>query len=237
MRSTDAVRPPLLLLPGLLNDADLWHDQVEALSAVAECRVGDIASDRTLADAATRLLAQAPPRFALAGFSLGGFVAQEMLRQAPHRIARLALLDTSSRADTPEQTARRRAADHAVRLPGHFNGFGERMAERFMAPSHHRDPAMVGRVRAMTARLGADVFLRQNGWRRADGRDVLRAFTAPALVLCGEEDRVTPVELHREMAALMPQSVLVVVPDCGHLAPIEQPQRVAGALREWLARD
>ena len=105
-----------------------------------------------------------------------------------------------------------------------------------MAPAHFRDEAMVARVRSMTTRLGAEVFLRQNGWQRKDGRALLAAYPGPALVVCGALDRVTPPPLSEEMAALLPDGELVMVPDSGHLTPIECPQPVATALRAWLAR-
>lgn len=227
--------PPLVLVPGLLNDADLWHGPADLLRDAADCRVGEITGFASLQDAAAQLLAQAPARFALAGFSLGGYVAQEMLRQAPGRIVRLALLDTACQPDTPDQAARRASASRAVELGrGHFSGFGERIAERFLAPQHARDPVMVARVRAMTVRLGADVFLRQNAWDRPDGRAALAMFRGPALVLCGALDQVTPPMLSQEMAGLLHNGTLVLLPGCGHLSPIECPAEVAAALRQWL---
>ena len=237
MRDAVCGLPPLLLLPGLLNDAELWREPVALLAGVADCRVGDFTRSASLEAAAAEMLAAAPPRFALAGFSLGGYVAQEMLRQAPERIGRLALLDTSCRADTPEQARRRASAARVAQLArGRFSGFGEHIAERFMAPAHFRDEAMVARVRSMTTRLGAEVFLRQNGWQRKDGRALLAAYPGPALVVCGALDQVTPPPLSEEMAALLPDGELVMVPDSGHLTPIERPQPVAAALRAWLAR-
>ena len=237
MSPASDVLPPLLLLPGLLNDAELWREPMALLADVADCRVGDFTGSADIGAAAAKMLAEAPPRFALAGFSLGGYVAQEMLRQAPERIERLALIDTSCRPDTDEQARRRASAARVAQLArGRFSGFGENIAERFMAPAHSRDEAMVARVRSMTTRLGAEVFLRQNGWQRKDGRALLAAYPGPALVVCGALDRVTPPPLSEEMAALLPDGELVMVPDSGHLTPIERPQPVAAALRAWLAR-
>lgn len=229
-----ADRPTLLLLPGLLNDAELWHAQRAALGGIAECVVGDLTRADSMRALALQLLDRLPPRFALAGFSLGGYVAQEILRIAPERVERLALLDTSARADAPERVAQRRAQDASVRAGSTFHGFGERLMRHYVHPSRWQDEALLERVRGMTQRLGVEVFLRQNRLQRQDGRAVLRAYGGPVLVLCGEDDAITPPALHEEMAALAPHAQLVRVPMCGHLSPLEQPQAVSDALHNWL---
>ena len=228
---------PLVLLPGLLNDAELWRDQVAALSEVAECRVGDITRGETLGALAASVLAAAPPRFALAGFSLGGYVAQEVVRRAPERVKRLALLDTSMHVDDPARAAHRRALDAAAGAPGRFHGFGDRLLATYLHPSHLGDDAIVSRIRGMTERLGPEVFVRQNNIERRDGTEVLRTLRCPLLVLCGADDALTPPALHRAMAALAPRATLVIVPGCGHMSPIEAPDAVSRALRDWLAGD
>ncbi|WP_066093035.1 alpha/beta fold hydrolase [Xanthomonas massiliensis] len=228
---------PLLLLPGLLNDAELWRAQLAALGDIAACQVGDLSRGETLQALAEQVLAGMPERFALAGFSLGGYVAQQILRIAPQRVERLALLDTSARADPPQRVLQRRAQERAVaRAPGSFVGFGERLMRSYVAAPRHGDGALLRRVQAMTRRLGPEVFVRQSRIERRDGRAVLAAFAGPALVLCGAEDAITPPALSREIAALMPGARLVVLPACGHLAPLEQPEAVAAAMREWLLR-
>jgi pimeloyl-ACP methyl ester carboxylesterase len=225
---------PLVLLPGLLNDTDLFRDQVAALADIAACTVADLTRGETLEDLADAVLADAPATFALAGFSLGGYVAQEIVRRAPERIARLALLDTSIRADAPDRAAARQALDKAVRIPGRFHGFGDRLLATYLDPAHLADAGIVGRIRGMTERLGPEVFLRQNNIQRKDGTGTLRSLTCPLLVLCGASDAVTPPDIHREMAALAPNARLVIVPGSGHMTPIEQPQAVSDALRAWL---
>ena len=227
-------RPELLLLPGLLNDADLWCDQIAGLSDVADCRVQDLTRGNSLAELAQAVLADAAQRFALAGFSLGGYVAQEIARIAPERIERLALLDTSMKPDTPDRAAMRRALNDAARTPGRFHGFGERLLQTYLHPANLRDAAITGRIRAMTERLGPEVFLRQNAIERKDGSDVLRALTCPVLILCGENDALTPPADHREMAALVPHAHFVQVGNSGHMAPLENPAAVTTALRIWL---
>jgi pimeloyl-ACP methyl ester carboxylesterase len=227
-------RQPLVLIPGLLNDGDLWRDQIAALGDVAACQVADISQGETLEALAESVLATAPPRFSLAGFSMGGYVAQEIMRRAPDRVTRLALLDTSLRADTPERLAARRALDKTAVLPGKFHGFGDRLLGAYLAPSHLKDEVIIGRIRAMTARLGAQTFLRQNGIERKDGVAVLHALSCPLLILCGEHDSLTPVADHRAMAALAAHARLVIVPDSGHMTPLENPEAVTQALRSWL---
>ncbi len=228
---------PLLLLPGLLNDATLWRAQLGALADIADCQVGDLTRHDTLRATAEDVLMHAPERFALAGFSLGGYVAQEILRIAPERVQRLALLDTSHKADSPERAAQRVTQQNSVRMPGNFHGFGDKLMRSYIDASRFDDHALVETVRGMTARLGAEVFIRQSRIARVDGSKVLRAWQGPTLVLCGRNDAITPLAVSEQIAALMPQARLVVLDDCGHLAPLEKPEQVSAAMREWLLQD
>ena len=229
-------RIPLLLLPGLLNDAELWRAQLADLADIADCTVGDQTRGETLQAVAEDVLAQAPVRFALAGFSLGGFVAQQILRIAPERVVQLALIDTSIHADSPERAEQRRSQRASVRLPGKFHGFGDALMRSYIDASRLDDYVLVQRVRDMTARLGAEVFLRQSALERRDGHDVLADYRDPLLIVCGANDRITPLAVSEEMHALVPHSQLVV-PDCGHLAPMEKPDEVSAAMRGWLLQD
>lgn len=228
-------RTPLLLLPGLLNDATLWRAQLDALADIADCQVGDLTGHDDLRAVAEDVLAKAPERFALAGFSLGGYVAQEILRIAPGRVLRLALLDTSYKADSAERAAQRVAQQDSVRLPGTFHGFGDKLMRSYIDASRLQDHALVSTVREMTSRLGVEVFLRQSRIARVDGSAELRAWQGPALIVCGRNDAITPLAVSEQMAALMPQATLVVIEDCGHLAPLEKPEQVSAALRAWLS--
>ena len=230
-------RPELVLVPGLLNDADLWRDQIAALSDVARCRVADITRGETMEALVGSVLAAAPPVFALAGFSLGGYVAQEVMRIAPGRVARLALLDTSMRADTPARAAERRALAEAARVPGRFHGFGDRLLATYLHPANLENADIVRRIQEMARRLGPETFLRQNAIERKDGEAVLRSVACPTLVLCGEGDALTPPSEHRAMARLVPRATLVVVARSGHMAPLENPGAVSDALRGWLAAE
>lgn len=226
----------LILLPGLLNDAELWRDQIAALSDVALCRVADLTRGETLEALAESVLAEAPPSFALAGFSFGGYVAQEIARRAPERIERLALLDTAIRADSPERAAARHALTQAARMAGTFQGITERMLASYIDASRLSDAALTSRIKAMTQRLGRDVFIRQNEVERRDGEAALRALSCPILILCGDADQITPLADMRAIAAILPGAEFVVIEGSGHLTPMERPEAVTAALRGWLAR-
>ncbi|MGH7122853.1 MAG: alpha/beta fold hydrolase [Stellaceae bacterium] len=226
---------PLVLLPGLLCDAALWRAQVEGLGGLAEPMIADLTRDDLLAGMARRALAAAPPSFALAGLSMGGYVAQEIMRQAPERVTRLALLDTSARADTPEQTARRRGLIE-LSEKGEFKGVTPRLLPLLIHPARHEDKPLGELVMGMAERVGKEGFLRQQKaiMGRPDGREDLRRIACPTLVLCGRQDALTPLALHEEIAGLVPGAKLVIVEDCGHLSTMEKPVTVTAALRQWL---
>jgi len=228
--------PQLILLPGLLNDTDLWRDQVADLGDLARPEVADITQGTTLEALAEDVLARAEDRFALAGFSLGGIVALEIMRRAPERVSHLALLDTTMLPDDPDRAAERDRLVETARSDGKFHGFGERLLRCYLAPENLKNAAIADRVRAMTERLGPDVFVRQSLIARPDSRASLGDITCPTLVLCGEHDAWTPPAIHRDMAIAIPNSLLVIVPGSAHLTPIERPGAVSRALRALLAR-
>lgn len=228
--------PQLILLPGLLNDAELWRDQISGLADVARCQVADLTRGETIRRLAEQVLDEAEPSFALAGFSMGGYVAQEIARRAPERIQRLALIDTAIRVDTPERAAQRRATNVAAQRPGAFLGIADRLMAAYVDPSRLSDKDLTGRIQAMTQRLGREVFLRQNSLPREDGEATLRALSCPIVIICGEHDAITPLAGQYEMAKAIGCSHLVVIPNAGHMTPMEAPGAVNGALRHWLAR-
>ena len=225
-----------VFVPGLLCDAQLWEPQLAGLSPGVDPWVPDVTRDDSMAGMAARVLAEAPPgKFALAGLSMGGYVAMEMMRQAPERVTRLALLDTQARADTPEATERRLALIELAQR-GKFMGVTERLLPLLLHRSKLRDARLVGIVTSMAQNVGKDAFLRQQKaiMGRIDSRESLRAIRCPTLVLCGAEDLLTPADRHREMAALVPGSRLEIIAGCGHLSTLEKPQEVNRALRDWL---
>lgn len=230
-----SARVPLVFLPGLLCDKALWAHPVAALADAAECHVADLTRDSTVEDMARRVLARAPARFALAGLSMGGYVAQAIMRIAPERVDRLALLDTNARADSPEQTERRRALIRQTEI-GQFRGVTKRLLPLLIHADRLRDEALVAVVTGMAERIGKDAFLRQQAaiMARPDGRADLKRVRCPTLVLCGRQDQLTPPELHAEMAAAIPGAALVTIEDCGHLSPLERPEAVSAVLRYWL---
>ena len=229
-------RPQLILLPGLLNDAELWRDQIGGLADVARCQVSDLTRGESIRALAEQVLDEAEPTFALAGFSMGGYVAQEIARIAPERIERLALIDTSIRVDTPERAAQRRAVSAAAGHDGAFLGVADRLMASYVDASRLDDADLTGRIQAMTQRLGREVFLRQNSLPREDGQAALRALRCPIVIICGQNDAITPLAGQREMARAIGCSHLLIIPHTGHMTPMEAPGAVNGALRHWLGR-
>lgn len=230
-----ASRPTLILLPGLLCDIALWRHQVETLIDVTDVVVADLIQDDSIGAMAKRVLSGAPERFALGGLSMGGYVAQEIMRQAPDRVERLALIDTSYLPDTPELTERRRTLiEMATR--GRFEGVTKRLLPLLIHNDRLDDKALTETVQEMARRVGRDAFVRQEHAiiARPDGTHDLGLIACPTLVLCGRQDALTGVDVHAKMAAGIPQARLVVVEHSGHLSPLEQPQAVSAVLRYWL---
>ena len=232
---TAGERPTLVLVPGLLCDDDLYAPQRAALSDVADVVVPDLRPAGSIEQMARAVLDAAPERFSLAGLSMGGYVVLEVLRQARTRITRLALLDTSARPESPEQTARRRALLDLVEEQG-FDAGLEVLWPTEVAPGRVADAALHHRFLEMCRRSGREVLVRQVQAiiARSDSRPDLTGLDLPLLVLCGRQDAITPLDGHEEMARLAPRARLVVLDDCGHLSTWEQPDAVTRELRRWL---
>ena len=226
----------LFLLPGLLCDAALWQAQADGLSDMADIIVADFTTQDSMPAMARSVLDAAPERFAVAALSMGGYVAHEIMRQAPERVERLALLDTSARADTEEQRSRRRGLIELAQK-GEFKGVTPRLLPLFLHTDRLDDAPLVDAVMQMTQRVGKEAFLRQQTaiLGRPDSRDQLPGYRCPTLVLCGRQDALTPLEVSEEMAAAIPGADLVIVEDCGHLATMERPEEVTATMRTWLA--
>jgi len=236
-----AARPTLLLLPGLLCDRASWAPVVPALERHATCRVPDYANEHSLAAMAARVLAEAPQSFALAGHSMGGRVALEVVRRAPERVTRLALLDTGYRS-RPDGSAgdderkRRMTLLAMARVQG-MRAMGREWMRAMVHPERLHDPALVEAILAMIERRTPDDYAAQIEalLARPDVTDVLRGLRVPTLVACGRQDTWSPLAQHEEIAALIPGSRLVAFDECGHMAPMERPDAVAAALAAWLA--
>jgi pimeloyl-ACP methyl ester carboxylesterase len=226
---------PLVLLPGLLCDAALWQHQVETLSDIAEGSVADLTKADQAGLAAQQVLASAPEEFALAGLSMGGYIALEIMRQAPDRIIRLALLDTSAHPDTQRMMKFRQELINLARI-GQFKGVTRRLLPKLVHPDRLADHALVESIMDMAERVGRDAFLRQQRllMNRPDSRHDLALIHCPTVVICGRQDALTPLADSEEMAEKIPRAKLVVIEDCGHLPTMERPRAVSAVLRYWL---
>lgn len=226
---------PVVLVPGLNCSARLYAEQIPALWQFGPVTVGDHRRDDSMAAIARRILADAPPRFALAGLSMGGYIAFEILRQAAARVAKLALLDTGAGAEVPERTAQRKPLI-ALAQQGRFAEITEDQFPLLVHRSRHGDTALKAQVRAMNQETGPDAYCRQQHaiMGRLDSRPGFAAISCPTLVLVGDEDQLTPPALAHEMAGGIRGARLVVVPECGHLSTMERPQAVTQALLDWM---
>lgn len=225
----------IVLIPGLLCSARLYGEQLPALWRYGPVVLADHTRGDSMAAIARQILAAAPSRFALIGLSMGGYLSFEIMRQAPDRVLRLALLDTTARADTPEQSARRRAQMAVVR-EGRFGEIPDAQFPVWVHPARAHDEGLRRIVRLMAEDTGAEVFIRQQTalLSRPDSRPGLAAIRCPTLVLVGDGDQATPPDRAAEIAAGIAGARLVTVPGCGHLSTLERPADVTRALLEWL---
>ena len=226
---------PIVLIPGLLCSPRLYGEQLPELWRFGPLFIADHTRDDSLEGIAQRILMAAPRRFALVGLSMGGYTAFEIMRSSPDRVARLALLNTSARADTSEQSDRRRA-QIALARGGRFGEVLDQLFSVWVHPSRRDDEMLRRTVQRMAEETGPDVFVRQLTaiMTRRDSRPDLAAIRCPTLVLVGDGDNATPPERAAEIANGVPASRLVTIPECGHLSTLERPQQVTRALTEWL---
>ena len=230
-----ATKTNLVLVPGLLCTRALWEPQVAALGDIAAMTVADHTRHDSMEAIARSILASAPDRFALAGLSMGGYIAYAILRQAPERVTRLALLDTGSGADTPERKEARLRRNELARREG-AGAVQDELMPVLIHKARLADKAFTARIRQMAVDTGTEALIRQHAalMGRPDSRPFLPSIGCPTLVLVGREDALTPVAMAEEIAAGIPGARLEIVPDCGHLSTLEQPEAVNRALRTWL---
>jgi len=226
----------LVLLPGMMCDARIFEPQINVLSRERAVMLAPITQGERVEEIASNIIDQLPQRFALAGLSMGGIVAMEILRRVPDRVTRLCLMDTNPLAETPPEAAAREPMIVRVRAGRLDEVMREAMKPDFLAPGPAR-MAVLNAVYAMAADLGPEVFVRQSRalQRRRDQQSTLRKYKGPTLILCGAHDRLTPVKRHSFMAELMPAAELQVIEEAGHLPPLEAPEATLQALRTWLA--
>jgi pimeloyl-ACP methyl ester carboxylesterase len=227
---------PLVFVPGLLCDAQLWRPQIDGLADIADCWIADHTRSDTMAGVARDVLADAPfAGFALAGLSMGGYIALEIMRQAPQRVGKLALLDTAASGESPEQTQKRLGL---IELAGQgkFLEVTDTLLPLLVHPSRLGESALTNVIKSMAKNIGKDAFVRQERaiMSRTDGLPLLASINCPTLVLCGRQDALTPLGRHEEMAAGIKGSQLQIIEDCGHLSTLERPAEVNAALRRWL---
>lgn len=226
---------PLVLIPGLMCDARLFGPQIEVFSRDTAVMVAPVTQGERIEEIASDVLSAAPAKFALAGLSMGGIVAMEVLRRAPERVTRVALMDTNCLAETPQIAAAREPQIIKARSGRLEDVMRDEMKPAYLAPGARRIEVL-NLVMEMALGLGAEVFVRQSRalQRRRDHQSTLRKIRQPALVLCGEHDALCPVKRHQFMAELIPFAELSIIPDAGHLPTLEQPEATSQALRAWM---
>lgn len=225
---------PVVFIPGLLCDAQLWQNQIEGLADICQSQVADISLDYSMTAMAERILNTAPERFNLVALSMGGYVAFEILRLAPERVIKLTLMDTSARIDSPKAAAHRKATIEAMQV-GKFLGVTDKLLPQLIHPSRVYDP-IADMIKTMAIRVGKTAFLNQQNaiMHRTDSRSFLPEIRVPTLVVVGEQDQVTPLHHAQEMQQGIPNAKLHIFPECGHLPPLEYPNETTQLLREWL---
>ena len=228
---------PIVFLPGMMCDARLFGPQIAELSSEYSVMVGPVTRGERIEEIASGLLDELPAKFALAGLSMGGIVAMELLRRAPDRITRLALMDTNPLAETPQAAADREPQIVKVRAGRMADVMRDEMKPNYLAPGPARAETL-DLVMDMALALGPDVFVRQSRalQRRPDFSATLKSVRVPTLILCGRHDQLCPVSRHELMAAMIPGADLVVIDGAGHLPTLETPAEVTAALERWLAR-
>jgi pimeloyl-ACP methyl ester carboxylesterase len=227
----------LVLLPGLLNTRRLFEHQIADLADSAQVIVPELFRHDTIGAMAEAALGMAPQRFALGGFSMGGYVCFEILRRAPQRVERLALMDTQAIADDEAATTRRLGLIDQSRL-GRFHGVQPSLLPQIVHPGHIGDPAVVQPILDMAMEVGADGFEREQHAMiaRPDSTHLLADIDVPTVVIVGRQDHATPLVQSQRMAADIANARLVIIEDCGHMSPLEKPAEVSVALRRWLTQ-
>lgn len=231
------MREPLVFLPGMMCDARLFASQITELSRDVPVMVAPITGGSRIEEIASGLLDHLPRRFALAGLSMGGIVAMELLRRAPDRVTRIALMDTNSLAETPQSAADYEPLISKLKAGLLDQAVNSIMRPEYLAPGPER-AHVLNCVAKMADGIGCDAITQQARalQRRRDYQETLRKCKIPAMVMCGEHDTLTPLKRHEFMAGLIPCADLAIIRDAGHLPSLEAPDAVTAALRAWLKK-
>ncbi|KKJ77481.1 alpha/beta hydrolase [Kiloniella litopenaei] len=228
----------LFFLPGLLCNQRLWSPQLDHFKDKYLCEVADLTQASSIRELAVQALKQVRGKFNLVGLSMGGYVALEILRIAPERVKRLALIDTKARADSPEQKRRRRGL-LSLAGRGKFKGVTPHLMPLLIHPDRMDDTSLTSEIYKMAEEVGQEAFVRQQTaiLDRESHLDILPKIKCPVQVICGRDDLITPLDCSEEIASLTPSAELLVLEDCGHLSNIELPAQVNKVLQDWLERD
>jgi len=226
---------PLILLPGMMCDARLFAPQIKVLSTDRDVAVLPIHAHQSVQELAQDVLRNAPETFALAGLSMGGIVAMEIIAQAPERVAGVALMDTNPKSELPDVARNRVPQMDRVQKGGLVAVMRDEMKPKYLADTPNRT-AILDLCMDMAIRLGPSAFENQSLalMSRPDQQETLKAYDAPTLILCGEHDALCPVPRHTLMHNLMPHSTLTIIPNAGHLPTLEAPEVTTAELRKWL---
>jgi pimeloyl-ACP methyl ester carboxylesterase len=234
------VKKTVLLVPGLLCDDTLWGSQVEALSDIADVRVANNGNVDSLGTLAEGIIANAPPRFAIAGHSMGGRVALEVARRVPDRLIGFALLDTGCEALAPGEAGEREAAARrsmlALARRSGMRAMARTWLQGMVYPSRLTDAELVEPIVEMFGRRTPEFFALQiqSLLTRPDAKSVFGQIRCPGLVLCGRDDAPAPPARHEVMAKMLRKSTFGIIPNCGHMSPLERPRAVTDAFRSWI---
>ncbi|MEK7945114.1 alpha/beta hydrolase [Pigmentiphaga sp. YJ18] len=229
-------RAPLVLIPGLLCNEVLWEPQRIGLRGRADIWIPDLSRDASLPEAVERMLADVPfERFALAGLSMGGYLAALAALQAPHRVQRLALLNTRAHAQETEAGRLRRTAQIELARRD-FAALVEQLLPALLRPQALRDETLAQVVRDMSLSLGAEVFIRQQeaNMNRPPIAHRLAHIACPTWVIGGDQDAIAPQESQHALARAIAGSHPCMLRDCGHLSTLEHPGVVTRLLGQWL---
>lgn len=225
----------LVLLPGLMCDAGLWQSLLPQLEVAGPLTFGDLSQGESIEEMAASVLECCPPEFVLVGFSMGGFVAREIARRVPHRVRGLVLIATSSAADTPMQSQfKATVAGGLQQDSGPFRGLSHRAIKLSLGQQHENDPQLVQQILDMSLRLGRETWIRQLLMARNSDSHLLGDIRCPTLVVAAADDRMRNLAESQALCEAIPHAEFRLVEDSGHMLPLEQPQRLAAILSEWM---